>query len=105
MRLPLASDYSGLVEFSIWWLVNGFYAAMLVITALSCLGRRHTRTNDDLTRSLLRAGLVLLLSWLWLAWHLLSRNPTDWKSLSFYGGVSMLLWLAAFGLRRWQQGS
>lgn len=103
MHLPLATDYSGLLECSIWWLVNGFYAVMLLITALSCLGRRHTRLNDDLTHSLLRGGIVLLLSWLWLVWHLLSRTPTDWKDVAFFSGVSALLWLAAIGLRKWQQ--
>ena len=103
MRHLLATDYSGLLEFSMWWLVNGIYAVMLFITALSCLGRRHTRTNDDLTHALLRGGFVLLLSWLWSTWHLLSRNPTDWKSLAFHSGISALLWLAALGLRKWQQ--
>lgn len=34
----LASDYTGFFEGFIWWGVNGFYAVMLLITAIGCIG-------------------------------------------------------------------
>lgn len=98
----LASDYTGFVELLLWWGVNGFYLVMLAITAIGCIGRRHSRTADDLTRSLVLGGIVLLFSLAFVGWCLLSRSHPEWREFRFYALVSASLWTAAL-LLRWHQ--
>lgn len=99
----LASDYTGLVEFLLWWGVNGFYFVMLLITAIGCIGRRHSRAADDLTRSLVLGGIVLLFSLALVGWCLLGRSHPEWREFRFYAVTSTALWVAALLLRRYQQ--
>ena len=97
----LASDYSGIVEAFIWWGVNGFYLVMLLITAIGCIGRRHTRSNDDLTRSLVMGGYALLFSVLLAGWRMLPvRDPeTALVEFGVCASISGGLWLIAWLLR------
>jgi hypothetical protein len=58
----LASDYTGFFESVIWCGINAFYALMLLITAIGCMGGRYSRATDDLSRSLVMGGVALLFS-------------------------------------------
>lgn len=99
----LASDFSGILEFFIWLGANGFYALMLLITAIGCIGWRYSRATDDLSRSLVMGGIVLLFSLALLAWHLLEKRPPDWGAFWWYARISISLWGAALLLRWWQR--
>ena len=96
----LASDFSGLIEGLIWWVVNSFYLLMLLITAISCIGRRHTRATDDLTRSLVVGGIVMVFSVALAGWQLLGRTNPDWSQFRFYALSSAALWVGALLLLR-----
>ena len=98
----LATDYTGLLEGLIWCAVNGVYLIMLLITAIACIGRR-TRKTDELTRSLLWGGIVLLASLVFASWPILDRHPPDWISFWWFLKISVSLWAAALILRWWHQ--
>ncbi|WP_395746244.1 hypothetical protein [Prosthecobacter sp.] len=99
----LASDYTGLFEGLIWWGINGFYAIMLLITAIGCMGGRYSRATDDLSRSLVMGGIALLFSMALLAWTYLHRSHPEWATVWWYARISIALWVAALLLRRWQR--
>jgi hypothetical protein len=76
----------------LWWAVNGFYSIMLLITVISLIGRRGIKANDDLTRSLVLGGIVLLFTLALLAWQLLGRTHPEWAEFRFFAIVSASLW-------------
>lgn len=98
----LASDFTGFFEALLWWAVNGFYFVMLLITGISLIGRKGTKANDDLTRSLVLCGIALLFTLALLAWQLLGRTHPEWVEFRFFAVVSASLWSLAL-LLRWYQ--
>ncbi len=100
----LASDYTGFFEALLWWAVNSFYFVMLLITGINLIGRKGTKANDDLTRSLVLGGIVLLFTLGLLAWQLLSRTHPEWEEFRCFAIVSAALWSLALLLRWYQRG-